>query len=222
MKHRAILYPAVALLTFASVDQAVSKEPSGTARCVELRQDAACELRWEFPSNKGRTYTVQQWDRAALEWRDLDERPVHSEAFTRLGALPQGKLYRVLACNKKCLPSNVVWSIDWTRPEQMPDIVEVDMPDRKTSLSVSKVDPMGVPIPAVEVITQYNMYLVIREVASFYETDIPMQQMDIPRMKGEIPAHDSIEEIVAYNVQQDYEHMRGEVLERRRSLNKQN
>jgi len=33
--------------------------------------------------------------------------------------------------------------------------------------------------------------------SAFYETDIPTQQMDIPRMKGEIPVHDSIEEVVA-------------------------
>lgn len=64
-------------------------------------------------------------------------------------------------------------------------------------------------------VTQYNMYLVLREASAFFNSDAEMPPMMIPVMKGEAP--DSVEEMIAFNVQQDYEQVRYDVL-RLRSL----
>lgn len=80
---------------------------------------------------------------------------------------------------------------------------------------VTKATVHGDPLPWRNVVTQYNMYLVLREASGFFRSDAEMPPMPRPSMKGEAP--DSVEEMVAFNVQQNYHRMRSDVMELRRT-----
>lgn len=195
-------------------------EITGHASCIDLIDEVGCELKWSFPRSKNRnqSYLAQAWNPDSGAWEDLDSKKVFSRKGQRLGGVPAGHIYRILACTKaeeECVSSNAVWAPVWNRPEDIPDTVRVDGPQGPITFQVSRIGHNGVPHTDSEIITQYNMYLVHREALSFFDSDADMPRMLMPKMKGEAP--DTIEEMVAYNVQQDYELIRSDVMTKRKS-----
>lgn len=194
-----------------ALTSASSAETSANAECNELSQGVGCELKWNFPNSRNKHYRVQVWSPTARSWEDLDGIKRYDGAGQRVGAVPAGHIYRVLACNgQACSSSNAVWAPVWSAPEYIPDTVTVEGPKGPITFQVTKTDHNGMPNPPRMVIAQYNMYLVHREALSFFQSDAEMPPMRAPRMKGEAP--DTIEEVVAFNAQQDYEMIRSDVM----------
>lgn len=186
------------------------------AECKSIRRNEACILGWRSTELGESRIRVQQWVRSATEWRDMNDRDIYASRGHRAEPVPPGHLYRVLNCSTSsstCTSSNSVWAPVWASIEEIPDVVEFEVFGQPHTFSVSKVDTHGELHLWRNVVTQYNMYLVLQESADFFDSDAEMPGMLVPIMKGEAP--DTVEEMIAYNVQQEYEQTRLEVLARR-------
>ena len=206
----------VLCLTFGYVSAA---ESTGRASCIDLTDGVACELKWSFPRSKNENYRAQVWHPESREWQDIDSRKEFQNTGQRLGAVRAGHIYRILACknsDEDCVSSNAVWAPVWDRPEKIPDTVCVEGPQGPITFEVTRIDHNGVPHTVSEIVTQYNMYLVHREALSFFDSDAEMPPMPMPKLKGEAP--ETLEEMVAFNVQQDYELIRADVLSQREAV----
>lgn len=215
---RVVLLAATGLLVSSPV---LSESESGSAipeaQCTSIKRNTTCVLRWKVKGAGRENIMIQQWGRESTTWQDIKDVVIYDPNGEKSLSVRSGHLYRVLSCatesTAECRSSNVVWAPVWKSIEEIPDTVDVEMSGHINRFSVSKVDSHGELHLWRDVITQYNMYLLLQNATGFLNAKAPMPTMNIPAMNGEAP--DSVEEMVAYNVQQQYESMRAEVLRQR-------
>lgn len=213
LKTAVSLFCATAFLAYALPSS--GSEGKFKAFCGEVGYGKDCHLGWEFPESAKSRFVVQEWDNKAAEWISLKD----SESSNPFGSYEtgakQGKLYRVIGCNSiGCDSSNVVWSPDWTDPSGMPDTVPLSVDGKSIVLAVDKMKITGERRKLRRVVAQYNMYRVLAETTSFFDSDAEMPSMNEAVMEEGAPR--TLEEMVQFNVRSNYESTRHRVLGLRR------
>ena len=185
---------------------ATAAEATAYAGCKMLVNHQPCVLEWRIKNGASDERIIERWDRDSQSW--AVEKKLSQDDDVRNGdyVLKPGKIYRVLSCKRngtKCLTSNAVWSPKWAEPDDIPDVVQIQRNGEKVDLSISRDgETKG---PAFQV-TQYNMYLLIRELTDLHYTAATLPPMLPPKMTTEAPI--TLEEQVAYNTFDIYENAR--------------
>lgn len=178
------------------------------ANCEKYDRNTKCRLVWDFGDDRNKRYVLQQWDRKFAGWQDVS---VHkSKKLVKGVSLPAtGRLYRVLSCdgaNGACVSSSAVWSPDWTKGDDVPDIVQVRSGDTVIDFSVTKYDIDGNPAGPAQIAAQYNMYLIQRELENALNSSAELPPIVIQDYGVDGPL--SLEDQVTDNVAVVYEKIR--------------
>lgn len=206
MKVLTMLSSLALLLAVTGNSTATAAEATAYAACKMLVNHQPCVLEWRIKGSASDDRIIERWDRDSQSWAVEKKFAKDDDVGNGGYVLKPGKIYRVLSCKRdgtKCLTSNAVWSPKWADPENIPDVVQVQRNGEKVDLSISRDgETKG---PAFQV-TQYNMYLLIRELTDLHYTAATLPPMLPPQMTTQAPI--TLEEQVAYNTFDIYENAR--------------
>jgi hypothetical protein len=190
------------------------------AECGQLKRDVACSIKWDFVLTPREQYQLQNWDGLKGRWVDVPGAVKVDAAPASTATVAPGKLYRVFACNsggKDCLSSTAVWAPIWLAVADIPEFVPI-----KRSKADSLVDPnfpksyqVAKSKARSTQLTQYNLYLLVNELAAIdsYDKAKQMPPMRAPNYMITSEGPQTLEESVAYNVYSTYESFRRQRLD---------
>jgi len=166
-------------LTAISLAHTAISEPSSAARvsefsttiCESAGLEGACRIAWNIPAASRAFFWIEEMHPDSNAWRRVSG-PMSTPSGITAEPVPEGRLYRVVACEdasgaQSCIGSTVLWVPFHARSaDAIPDTVNSK---KGVKMVVSKSSPLGARN------LQYNVYLMERLMSGL--ADEAMQSM---------------------------------------------